>query len=76
MLIRIAGPTIQDLRENLNLEQDAHSVLLLYRPNDKTTGDWTGEAKSLSTKRREGVTGIVKVTYDENSLTYKPRARS
>jgi replicative DNA helicase len=66
-------PTIQDLRESGNLEQDAHNVLLLYRPKDKTTNDWTGEDEIIIDKQREGVTGVVRVTYDEHSLTYKPR---
>jgi replicative DNA helicase len=66
-------PTIQDLRESGNLEQDAHNVLLLYRPKDKATGDWTGEDEIIIDKQREGVTGVVRVTYDEHSLTYKPR---
>ena len=66
-------PTIQDLRESGNLEQDAHNVLLLYRPKDKVTGAWTGEDEIIIDKQREGVTGIVAVTYDEHSLTYQPR---
>jgi replicative DNA helicase len=63
-------PTIQDLRESGNLEQDAHNVLLLFRPKDKSTGDWTGEDEVIIDKQREGVTGIVPVRYDERSLTY------
>lgn len=66
-------PTIQDLRESGNLEQDAHNVLLLFRPKDKATGEWTGEDEIIIDKQREGVTGVVYVTYDEHSLTYKPR---
>lgn len=63
-------PTIQDLRESGNLEQDAHNVLLLYRPKDKGNGDWTGEDEIIIDKQREGVTGVVPVKYDERSLTY------
>lgn len=33
-------PTLQDLRESGSLEQDAHNVLLLYRPVDKE-GEWS-----------------------------------
>jgi len=66
-------PTIQDLRESGNLEQDAHNVLLLYRPKHRDTGAWTGEDEIIIDKQREGVTGIVAVTYDEHSLTYQPR---
>ncbi len=63
-------PTIQDLRESGNLEQDAHNVLLLFRPKDKSNGDWTGEDEIIIDKQREGVTGVVPVKYDDKSLTY------
>ena len=63
-------PTIQDLRESGNLEQDAHNVLLMFRPKDKSTGDWTGEDEIIIDKQREGVTGVVQVRYDEKSLSY------
>lgn len=66
-------PTIQDLRESGNLEQDAHNVLLMFRPKDKSTGDWTGEDEIIIDKQREGVTGVVQVRYDEKSLTYVGR---
>lgn len=69
-------PTIQDLRESGNLEQDAHNVLLLYRPKDKSNGDWTGEDEIIIDKQREGVTGTVPVRYDERSLTYVAREES
>lgn len=63
-------PTIQDLRESGNLEQDAHNVMLIYRPKDKSNGDWTGEDEIIIDKQREGMTGSVLVKYDESSLTY------
>lgn len=66
-------PTIQDLRESGNLEQDAHNVMLLYRPKDKATGDWTGEDEIIIDKQREGATGMVPVRYDDRSLTYVAR---
>lgn len=66
-------PTIQDLRESGNLEQDAHNVMLLYRPKDKSTGEWTGEDEIIIDKAREGMTGIVPVVYDNKSLIYKGR---
>ena len=70
-------PTIQDLRESGNLEQDAHNVLLLYRPKDKSTGGWTGEDEIIIDKQREGVTGVVRgVSYDEHSLTVQASAAS
>ena len=66
-------PTLQDLRESGNLEQDAHNVFLLYRPKDKSTGDWTGEDEIIIDKQREGMTGIIPVRYDPKLLVYRER---
>jgi replicative DNA helicase len=67
-------PTLQDLRESGNLEQDAHNVLMLFRPKDKSTGDWSGADEIIIEKAREGMTGIVPVRYNDKSLTYGGRA--
>lgn len=64
-------PSMQALRESGNLEQDAHNVMLLFRP--KENGEWTGEDEIILDKSREGVTGPVHVTFDSKSLTYKGR---
>ena len=64
---------MQDLRESGNLEQDAHCVLLLYRPVDGD-GEWTGEDAILCGKQREGVTGHVDVVYDAKTLTFEARS--
>jgi replicative DNA helicase len=70
-------PTMQDLRESGNLEQDAHNVLMLYRPKvaDPETGamDWSGDDKILIEKQREGVTGSVPVRYDDELLCFGAR---
>ncbi len=68
-------PTIQDLRESGNLEQDAHNVALIYRPKHKETGEWTGEDELILDKSRENETGRIPVTYDADSLTFGPRRR-
>jgi replicative DNA helicase len=67
-------PTLQDLRESGNLEQDAHNVLMLYRPKDNGTSEWTGEDEILIEKQREGVTGVVPVKYDDQKLIYVERS--
>lgn len=66
-------PTMQDLRESGNLEQDAHNVLMLFRPKDKGTSEWTGEDEILIEKQREGVTGMVPVRYDDQKLMFVTR---
>ena len=63
---------MQDLRESGNLEQDAHQVLMLYRPKTKE-GEWSGEDEVLVEKCREGMCGRVEVVYDERTLTFRPR---
>lgn len=66
-------PTLQDLRESGNLEQDAHNVLMLFRPKDKASGDWNGEDEIIIEKAREGITGPVLVRYDGEKLMYVER---
>jgi replicative DNA helicase len=66
-------PTLMDLRESGNLEQDAHNVFMLYRPKDKV-GEWTGEDEIIIEKQREGVIGIVNVYYDWKLLKYVERS--
>ncbi len=66
-------PTIQDMRESGNLEQDAHNVLLLYRPKDKSTSEWSGQDEIIIDKQREGVTGSVNVLYDDRALIFRQR---
>jgi replicative DNA helicase len=76
-------PTMQDLRESGNLEQDAHNVMLLYRPQESSsdTGgqelppDWTLRDEIIIAKQREGLVGWVDVTFYESSLTFGPRAK-
>ena len=76
-------PTMQDLRESGNLEQDAHNVLLLYRPqasrNDKDgqelPPEWSGRDEIIVAKQREGLTGSLEVVFEEESLTFQPRGQ-
>lgn len=70
-------PTLQDLRESGNLEQDAHNVLMLYRPreaDDERGGlRWTGEDEIIVEKSREGRMGSVMVRFNENALKFESR---
>ena len=74
-------PTMQDLRESGNLEQDAANVLLLYRHAESRKDDdgndtpphWTLKDEILIVKQREGLTGWVNVSFREESLTFQPR---
>lgn len=76
-------PTMQDLRESGNLEQDAHNVVLLYRPQEagkdadgqELPPDWTGHDEIIVAKQREGLTGWADVTFHEGSLTFRARGQ-
>ena len=65
-------PQMQDLRESGNLEQDAHVVLLIYRPVDNV-GNWTFEDEIIIAKQREGVMEHVEVAFDEKKVMFVDR---
>lgn len=58
-------PTLSDLRESGAIEQDANTVLLLFRPEyyagatDKEGNTLVGKAECIVAKQRNGATGIV-----------------
>jgi replicative DNA helicase len=57
-------PTLEDLRESGDLEQDAHVVWLLHRPIGQTEG------KIIVAKNRNGRTGVADVYFDGPSMRY------
>lgn len=67
-------PRIFDLKESGSIEQDAHVILLPYRPQEKD-GRYTGEDVILIGKQREGPTGSIKVQFDPITLTFQPRGK-
>lgn len=58
-------PTLSDLRESGAIEQDANTVMMLYRPEyyfgptDKDGNSLVGRAECIIAKQRNGATGIV-----------------
>ena len=69
-------PAMSDLRESSQLENDAHSIVLLHR-------EWDDESKALSSdgeliiaKQRSGETGVLPVTFDRRSLFFQKRVTS
>jgi len=66
-------PRMFDLKESGNLENDAHLILMPYRPQDKE-GHYTGEDMIVIGKQREGPTGVVPVRFDALTLTFQPRS--
>jgi replicative DNA helicase len=66
-------PTMNDLRESGNLEQDGDVVLLLYRPapdSQDGTGRKPGYTELIVAKQRDGAAGLevppIKMTFDKH----------
>jgi replicative DNA helicase len=66
-------PVLFDLKESGDVENDAHLVLLVYRPLDKKTG-FTRMDEIIVAKQREGPVDSVPVMFDNKQLVFLPRA--
>lgn len=71
-----AIPKLADLRESGSIEQDADIVMFIYRrAKDKTRGDCPEEEKHVAEihidKHRNGPTGVVRLFFDENKVSFK-----
>lgn len=69
---KIRPPRPFDLKESGNVENDAHVIILPYRPQDKE-GHFTKEDVIIIGKQREGPTGSVPVEFSTSTLTFDPR---
>jgi len=58
-------PQMSDLRESGNLEQDAHVIILLHRPEyyEPNNPDAKGKAEIIVAKQKNGPTGIIEVSF-------------
>jgi replicative DNA helicase len=65
-------PSIYDLKESGNIEQDAHVVLLGWRPTT-SDGSFTGEDEVIIGKQRSGPTGITPAHFYGRTLSWKKR---
>lgn len=67
-------PILSDLRDSGSLEQDAHSVMLLYRPDYYESDDLqhTGQAELIVAKNRDGETGSVMLHFDAATMRMVP----
>ncbi|MEJ5165690.1 MAG: DnaB-like helicase C-terminal domain-containing protein, partial [Thermoanaerobaculia bacterium] len=63
-----ARPTMADLRESGNLEQDADLVILLYRNKEM---DENNMAEIIIDKQRNGPTGAFKLVFLRNLASFK-----
>jgi replicative DNA helicase len=73
-------PLLSDLRESGNLEQDSDVVMFIYRDDyyEKEESKRPGEADLLIAKHRNGATGKVTLTFQEQYprfMNYTPPER-
>lgn len=65
-------PTIFDIKESGDIANDAHNVLLLYRPETED-GTYTGFDKIFIGKQRAGPTGKINVAFNKERLRWEYR---
>lgn len=64
-------PTLEDLRQSGQIEQDADMVWLINRPREE--GMWTRKDKIIIAKNRNGVDGqFIRTFFDGEHGTFKP----
>jgi replicative DNA helicase len=64
-------PRMSDLRESGGLENDAHHVLLLHRPEYYDPNDHPGQAELIVAKNRSGATGTVRLGFVPNLMLFE-----
>lgn len=71
-------PMLSDLRDSGAVEQDADTVLMLWRPevyfDDKTPNEqrakWQGRGELIVAKQRDGETGTIRLNWDGPTMTF------
>ncbi len=63
-------PTMSDLRESSQLENDAHCIVLAHREWDEEYGKLKSDGELIVAKQRSGETGAFPVDYDRRTLTF------
>lgn len=70
-----AIPKLADLRESGSIEQDADIVMFIYRKAKDKSRDCPDEEKNIAEihidKHRNGPTGICRLFFDENKVSFK-----
>jgi replicative DNA helicase len=63
-------PTMSDLRESSQLENDAHCIVLAHREWDEEYGKLKSDGELIVAKQRSGETGAFPINYDKRTLTF------
>jgi replicative DNA helicase len=67
-----ARPNKHSLKESGALENDSHTIVLIYRPKEHN-GEHSGEDELIIAKQRNGMTGSEPVYFDPRTLTFRLR---
>jgi replicative DNA helicase len=68
-------PSMIDLKESGDIEAHAHTVLLLYQPQDNK-GEFTREDEIIIGKQRNGPLGSEPVRFNKDLLQFEPREQN
>jgi replicative DNA helicase len=68
-------PSMIDLKESGDIEAHAHTVLLLYQPQDGK-GEFTREDEIIIGKQRNGPLGSEPVRFNKDLLQFEPREQN
>ena len=63
-------PTMYDFRESSQIENDAHTIILLHRSYDETQGHHTDEGAAFIPKLRYGVPCNVHLRFDSTTASW------
>lgn len=66
----LAMPTMYDFRESSQIENDAHTIILLHREYDETQGHHTENGAILVPKQRNGQPCNLKAWFDPNTAAW------
>ena len=64
-------PQMRDLRESGQIENEAHTILLLWREYDKEKGHFLEAARILVPKNRFGFNGMLTATFNTNYAIFE-----
>jgi replicative DNA helicase len=68
-------PTMYDFRESSQIENDAHTIILLHRNYDEKQGHHTDQGAAFIPKLRYGVPCNVQLRFDPTTASWTDRGQ-